>query len=529
MIQRTRPVYVVLLAVWVLVVVWQVVEHRRVERTVRGALINRSKDISSTVGLVLRSQRRFGIISQDRLESALSALIKQDELTGVSILNPRGEIVASAGAPIDLELNGLVPTGVHWGHGSVALMNLVDLGTNVTSDIENRPTLILSREEFPPPPTNRPGPPPVEPLPNEKLIATLGESTPPNRFGPPPGPRPGESNTPQHMEGATNLSGGPMPPPPERDDRRRGRDRRPQFGRPFWMSEEEYKTAIEKKGVHSFVMMLSTRPVTMITNYDLWLRLVVSAFAGIAVVGFGVAWRNLARTADLEVRLVRASELNTRLKEMNLAAAGLAHETRNPLNIIRGLAQIVSRHPEASAEIREKNRNILDEADRVTAQLNEFINYSRPREVRRTAVKLSAIVGELARALGSDLEDKAMKLNVPGNLPTIEADEQLLRQMLFNLILNAIQAGERDGEIWVVAEKVSASEGLFEIRDNGPGVPADQRTEIFKPYVTNHPDGTGLGLAVVQQIATAHGWDIRCLGNEPKGAIFRVTHVRLVA
>lgn len=502
MIQRTRPLYVVLLAVWVLVVVWQLVEHRRVERTVRNALINRSKDISGTVGLVLRSERRFGIISQERLESALSEIIKPDELTGVSILNSRGEIVASAGTPIDLEWNGLVPNGVHWGHDRVALMNLVDLGTNVTSEIESRPTLIFSREELTAQSTNRPP-------------------------RPPPEPHPDDTNAPPHLAGSTNFA--QPPPPPDRDDRRRSGDRRPRFGRPFWMSEEEYKTALEKKGVHSFVMILSTRPMTMIMHYDLWLRLVVSAFAGIAVIGFGVAWRNLARTADLEVRLVRASELNTRLKEMNLAAAGLAHETRNPLNIIRGLAQIVSRHPEASTEIREKTRHILDEADRVTAQLNEFINYSRPREVRRTAVKLSGIIEELGRALSSDLEDKAMKLNVPDNLPTIEADEQLLRQMLFNLIINAIQAGERGGEIWVVAEKISANEAQFEIRDNGPGVPADQRTEIFKPYVTNHPDGTGLGLAVVQQIATAHGWDIRCLGNEPKGAIFRVTHVRPVS
>ena len=506
MTQRARPVYFVLLAVWVLVVIWQVVEHRRVERIVRGALINRSKDISSTVGLVLRSQRRFGVISQERLESALAGLIKPDELTGVSILNTRGEIVASSGTPIDLELTGLVPTGVHWGRDSVALMNLVDLGTNVTSETESRPTLILSREDIPAPPTNRPTPPAFIPRPDET--------------NPPP----------PELDGSTNPPPpGPMPPPQDRGDRRRGRggDGRMQFGRPFWMSEEEYKTLIEKKGVHSFVMALSTRPLTLITNYDLWLRIVISAFAGIAVVGFGVAWRNLARTAELEVRLVRASELNTRLKEMNLAAAGLAHETRNPLNIIRGLAQIVSRHADATTEVREKSRSILDEADRVTAQLNEFINYSRPREVRRTAVKLSAIANELTRALSTDLDDKAMKLSVPTDLPVIEADEQLLRQMLFNLILNAIQAGERDGEIRIVAEKVSTNEVSFDIRDNGPGVPADQRTEIFKPYVTNHPDGTGLGLAVVQQIATAHGWEIRCLANEPKGAIFRLTHVRL--
>ena len=503
MIHRTRPVIIVLLLVWAIIVGWQVAEHGRVRQNVDAALINRAKDISSTVGLVLRSQRRFGVISQERLESALSALITPDELLGISVLNARGEVVASAGVPIDLELKGLLPTGVHWARDSVALMNLVDFGTNVTSDIEDtRPTIVISREDFPSPPTNRPP-------------------------SPPPPPESDDTNNPGRVDRRDHS-------PPDADersrdgDRRRGRgDGRPRFGRPFWMSEDEYQTAIEKKGVHSFVMVLSTHPVTAAVRQDMWLRLVITAFAGIAVVGFGMAWRNLARTADLEVRLVRASELNTRLKEMNLAAAGLAHETRNPLNIIRGLAQIISRQPNASPEVREKSCSIIDEADRVTAQLNEFINYSRPRDVRRTAVKLSAVVGEVARALGSDLEDKAMKLEVASDLPMIEADEQLLRQTLFNLILNAIQAGERGGEIRVVAEKVDSNEVQFDVRDNGPGVPADQRTEIFRPYVTNHPEGTGLGLAVVQQIATAHGWEIRCLPNEPKGAIFRITHVRL--
>jgi signal transduction histidine kinase len=273
-------------------------------------------------------------------------------------------------------------------------------------------------------------------------------------------------------------------------------------------------------------MVLSTESMTATVQRDLWLRAIISAFASIAVLGFAFAWRNLTLNAELELRLVRASELNARLKEMNLAAAGLAHETRNPLNIIRGLAQIISRHTDATPEVRERSRNILDEADRVTAQLNEFINYSRPREVRRTAVNLGAVVGEILRALASDLEDKAMKLELAADLPRIEADEQLLRQAMFNLILNAIQAGQPGGEIRVVAERVGASEIALDVRDNGPGVPADQRTEIFKPYVTNHPDGTGLGLAVVQQIATAHGWDVQCLPNAPQGAIFRLSHIR---
>lgn len=111
----------------------------------------------------------------------------------------------------------------------------------------------------------------------------------------------------------------------------------------------------------------------------------------------------------------------------------------------------------------------------------------------------------------------------------IEADEQLLRQALFNLLLNAIQAVGPSGQIQFVARRDSASEATLEIRDNGPGVPLEQRQEIFKPYFTTHQKGTGLGLAVVQQIILAHGWEIQCLANEPKGAVFRISHLKPVA
>jgi len=517
MSQRTRPVYVILFVLWGVIVLWQNIEHRRVSDAARDALINRAKDISGTVGLVLRSQRHFGIISEERLESALEALIKPDELTGVALLNARGEVVASAGAPINLESKGLVPTGIHWETDTVALMNLVDLGTNVTADLESsRPTLVLSLTDLPAPPTNRP---PPQPRTEENAPANRPVAAP----LPTSGPKTMITNSDGQIIASTNR------PSPDRDRERGDRERRPRFGRPFWMTEAEYKTAIEKRGIHSFVMALSTETMIATVNRDLWLRTVISLFGSIAVLGIAFAWRNLTLNAELEVRLVRASELNARLKEMNLAAAGLAHETRNPLNIIRGLAQIISRQPDAAAEVHERSRNIIDEADRVTAQLNEFINYSRPREVRRTAVNLATVMGEITRALSSDLEDKAIKVEVAADLPKIEADEQLLRQALFNLILNAIQASERGGEIRIAAEKTSGNELNLDIRDNGPGVPADQRTEIFKPYVTNHPDGTGLGLAIVQQIATAHGWEIHCLASEPKGAIFRLSHVRLAS
>jgi two-component system sensor histidine kinase HydH len=246
----------------------------------------------------------------------------------------------------------------------------------------------------------------------------------------------------------------------------------------------------------------------------------------LSAVGAGLAWRNLVQSSDLQIRLVRASQLNTHLREMNLAAAGLAHETRNPLNIIRGLAQMLSKESATSPEIQKRSRDIVQEADKVAAQLNEFINYSRPREVRRVPVALNSMVNEVVRALNYDLEEKKIRLQVKGEPLTIVADEQLTRQALFNLLLNATQAVDLSGAIEVVTEKKNG-EASVEIRDDGPGVPANLREEIFKPYFTTQKAGTGLGLAVVQQIVLAHGWEIDCVPHEPKGAVFRIRHLKL--
>jgi signal transduction histidine kinase len=295
------------------------------------------------------------------------------------------------------------------------------------------------------------------------------------------------------------------------------------------MDEKEYEALIAKRELHGLVLAMSTDTMQAKCLHDLWLRSIIAFFAGMSALGVGLAWGNVSKSSQLQIRLVRASELNTHLKEMNLAAAGLAHETRNPLNIIRGMAQMLSKQPDAPAEIREKSRAIIDQTDIVTAQLTEFINYSRPREVRRTAISLNSVLNEVVRTLGYDLEEKKVRLETSGEQFSIEADDQLLRQALFNLVLNAIQAVGPNGQIQVVTRRQNNSEGFIEIRDDGPGVLPEHRAEIFKPYFTTQPKGTGLGLAVVQQIVLVHGWEIQCLPNEPKGAVFRISHLKLAA
>jgi signal transduction histidine kinase len=508
--RRSLWVYGVLFAAWGLILGWQAAEHARVEQAARTELRNRAKDISTTVGVVLRSQRIFGVISKERLESALAELVRPGELSAVAMLNASGEIVASAPTNTNLHTRAVLRQAELWEAETVTLMNLVDLGTRVTSEFDTtNPPIVLSREAFVrpsetnrPPPGGRPGfpPPPAE---GPEVSPDQDLRTNSNRL---------------HDDGDRRS---------RRD--RDGRDRRQRFGRPPWMSETEFATIIEKQGVHSFLIVLSTRPVQEATQRDLWLRLIIVGFTTLSVVGFGLAWRKTLKTADLQIRLVRASEMNTHLKEMNLAAAGLAHETRNPLNIIRGLAQMISKREDTSEDTRRRSLEIVTEADRVAGQLNDFINYSRPREVRRAPVPLTRVANEVSRALTYDLEEKQIQLRITGESLTVEADEQLLRQALFNLVLNAVQAVEPTGEIEIRSIKNSARAATLEVRDTGPGVPVAERDAIFKPYFTTTQKGTGLGLAVVQQIVLAHGWEIECHANEPRGACFRLSHLKLVS
>lgn len=518
-----------LLVAWLLLLGWQVEEHARVRNASREMLVDRARITSSTIGIVLRSQRRFGgFVSKERLEASLTEIVNQEkfELDAIALLNGAGEVVASAG-PATVLSNSLDQAGTDnaeiWGPQTVVLFNPVDLGTNLTRDIEGL-NIIVSRQDF----TNRFGGNPMRPPGDTNMPPPYGEGGPPPNFSTNEPPA-SATNGPAFAGGGPGFGDGGPGGPPRPNGFNNGRPPGPRrFGRPPWMSEEQYQLTLQEKGVHTFAIVMSTLPLHVISRYDLWLRGFIVFFAAIAALAMGMVWRNIAKTSELQIRLVRASELNSHLKEMNLAAAGLAHETRNPLNIIRGMAQMISKS-DAPADIREKSRSIVDETDKVTVQLNEFINYSRPREVRRVQVALNAVVTEVVRALNYDIDENKITVESKVEPMMIEADEQLLRQSLFNLLLNAIQAVGPGGHIQFAARRESASEAVFEIRDDGPGVPPEQRQEIFKPYFTTHQKGTGLGLAVVQQIVLAHGWEIACLGNEPKGAIFRISHIKSAA
>jgi signal transduction histidine kinase len=529
--RNSTLIYGLLLGVWVLVVAWQVEEHVRIRDAAQAGLRKRSEAIASTLGAVVRGLQFRGAVFRDRLEPVLGELVTGDtngaasgEVVSIALLNAAGEPVASAGRPIDLQQKDILQVGEHWGLRSMTRVYSVEGAfLNPEGDTNSQAPLILE------PRTNtlRGGFrnfPRREPRPDQMGTSNLLNAVNANVSGTNPVAA-GEPGLPPPPP-----EGGFMPPSGERPDQPREGEPRPR--RPFWardLNDKQYQDMVASRELHGLVLTLSTESLQAVNLHDLWLRFVIIFFAGISAVGAGLAMRNLSKTAQLQIRLVRASEMNSHLREMNLAAAGLAHETRNPLNIIRGMAQMISKQTDTPAELREKSRAIVDETDKVTAQLNEFINYSRPREVRRSKTALNSAVNEVVRTLTHDIEEKKLHVATGGEPIAIEADEQLLRQVLFNLVLNAIQAVGAGGQIQIQARHDSATEASLEIRDDGPGVPPERRHEIFKPYFTTNQKGTGLGLAVVQQIVLAHGWEIECLANEPKGAVFRISHLKLMA
>jgi signal transduction histidine kinase len=462
---------------------WQVEEHFRFKRDAAQALINRGRDITSTLGVVVRSQRRNGIVvSKERLQSALQDLIRPDDLESIAILGATGEPIASAGLAVELTSEMLRARGVFWREHSLTILNLMDLGAAATEDGTRPPAAIVVSDE--------------------RLTRA---------FRAPTSRRPNESGAGAMAEPSGAAAS------------------RPLFSRPSWMSREDYDAVIQKQGAHSLVISMSTAEMRRIVQSDLLLRSLVSLLALGGAVLSVLAWRNLSKNSELQIRLVKAGEMNTHLKGMNFAAAGLAHETRNPLNLIRGLAQMITMEGGSSPRLKEHASTIIEEADRVTVQLNEFINYSKPREAHLGPVEMRRLVADVARTLVPDIEEKQVSLVPPESALVVEADEQLLRQALFNVLLNALQAVACGGRVEIKLTQTGPREAVLDICDDGPGVPPGERANIFKPYVTMRPKGVGLGLAIVQQIASAHHWEVSCEANVPRGAIFRFTRLRLFA
>lgn len=228
-------------------------------------------------------------------------------------------------------------------------------------------------------------------------------------------------------------------------------------------------------------------------------------------------------------QLEQARQSSDRASYVGLLASGLAHEIRNPLNAMNMNLQMLEEELALDGQSdSEEHRELLDstkrEIKRLERLVNNFLAYARPADPRFKPSDLNALVTEVARFLEGDFRqnDIEINLNLAQLLPTAEFDETLLKQALMNLLVNARQVLQRGGQITLTTRASVSGEVVVEIRDDGPGIPAEVQDRIFEVFFSNRGGGTGLGLPIARQIVERHGGRIELESTVGKGATFRI-------
>jgi signal transduction histidine kinase len=239
------------------------------------------------------------------------------------------------------------------------------------------------------------------------------------------------------------------------------------------------------------------------------------ASTALAGLGVGVAWlrRRYALLSDEHTRAQQALRRRDRLAAMGELASQVAHEVRNPLNAIAMSGQRLRREflpavPEAH-EDRQGLQALLDvvagETQRIDAIVQRFLEYARPPRIAPRPVHLGALVLETLQPFQPRFEAKGVRLDADtAGAATALLDPERIRQALENVLRNALDATPAGGHVRVEARS-NPSGHVVLVSDSGAGIGADDLPRVFDLYFTTKPDGTGVGLAVTQQILSAHG------------------------
>ncbi|MBN1210762.1 MAG: response regulator [Myxococcaceae bacterium] len=220
--------------------------------------------------------------------------------------------------------------------------------------------------------------------------------------------------------------------------------------------------------------------------------------------------------------LARRAQMIEKMATVGTMTAGLSHEIRNPLNAaalqLSVLERRVRKLPEAQqGALLEPLGLARDEIRRLDHILEDFLQFARPREFRPAQVEVEPLLRRVVDLLGGQAEARKVRLERvgPSTAARVPGEEERLRQVLINLVLNGLDATPEGGEVLV-----SSSEDERGIRvtvdDTGPGVPVAVRDRIFEPFFTTKPQGSGLGLSIVHSIVTQHGGTLE-VGEAPGG------------
>jgi nitrogen-specific signal transduction histidine kinase len=219
-----------------------------------------------------------------------------------------------------------------------------------------------------------------------------------------------------------------------------------------------------------------------------------------------------------------------RLAALGQLSAGLAHEIRNPLGVIKGSAEMLSRNLGSASPVAvELADYISSEVNRLNTLIARFLDFARPSQIETHPVDLAAVLDRAAEAVRAQFPNASVTIekSYEAALPKVAADEQLCEQAFLNLIVNAYQAmNGRPGKLSLSLAPATGLAGQtgveIAVADTGPGVPDELREQVFNPFVTSKKDGVGLGLAIVAKIVDDHRGTIHLESGAEGGACFRI-------
>ena len=211
-----------------------------------------------------------------------------------------------------------------------------------------------------------------------------------------------------------------------------------------------------------------------------------------------------------------------KMAAFGLLAAGIAHEVGNPLTSISAIVQLLEKR-DLDDYTRDRLALVGGQLQRIQGTLRELIEFSRPASSERTRCRIAEIVDEALHIAKyyKGMKSRAIVSKIPGDLPELFVVRDQLVQVFLNLILNAIDATDKNGKIEIRALLENHSVNVT-VHDDGAGIPAEQAGKIFMPYFTTKKHGTGLGLFVTRQLLAEHGGEVLFSSAPGNGTEFRV-------
>ena len=216
-----------------------------------------------------------------------------------------------------------------------------------------------------------------------------------------------------------------------------------------------------------------------------------------------------------------------RLSALGMLAAGVAHEIRNPLVSVRTFIQLL---PErlGDEEFRTTFRDLaLAEIERICGLINDLLAFSRPAPAQLDPADLNDLVGQIVRLLDAEARKHGTTVTYADNpaLPRAVVNDAQIKQVLMNVVLNAIQASGRRGPVEVKTRHERRGAEVWcvvEVADAGPGIQPEHRDHIFDPFFTTKDGGSGLGLFIAHRIITQHGGHMRTAPRPAGGTLFSI-------